>query len=221
MKSRFIICGTSIGNLEDIPGRTLEVLKNADLLIFEEDKPARQFLKKAGVTRDYYKFNEHHQAETIEQARKSFKNQKTVAYISDQGMPNVSDPGYQITELAFEAGATVSVIPGPSSITCAIAAAPFFIPKYYFAGFPPREEKHRVKEFEFWKKIACPVVFMDTPYRFRNIMSSIAHSFGANAKIFVAKQISCENEAYFYDSAQKIADLDWHKKDNFVAILNF
>ena len=82
-----VMASNHIGCTDDIPNRALETLKTADLVLFEEDRPARQTLKAAGIRRDYLKFNEHHQMQTLDEVAEALKKGRTVIYMSDQGSP--------------------------------------------------------------------------------------------------------------------------------------
>jgi 16S rRNA (cytidine1402-2'-O)-methyltransferase len=191
-----IMAGTHLGNISDIPTRALEVLKTADVVVFEEDKPARQVLKAAGVHRPWLRFSEQKEAVTIEDVRSALHSGKTVVYMSDQGMPGVADPGTLLVREAAAARAAVRVIPGPSSITAAIAACPFAIKRFYFAGLPPRDEIARQEFFvELFEQQTDPSIVIDTPYRLRALLESL-NVVGFKKRCFIALDISGEQENY-------------------------
>ena len=125
IRGKLTVASNSIGNDKDVPQRTLEAIRSSDLLVFEEDRPARRLLKLAGVHRDYFKHNEHKDNETLEEVRNYLIAGKSVFYCSDQGSASLADPGKELTSIAFELGVKIEVIPGPSSITAAISACPF------------------------------------------------------------------------------------------------
>ena len=131
--STLIIASNSIGNPKDIPSRTLEYIRTSDLLVFEEDRPARLLLKTAGVQRDYLKYSEHKQKDTLDEIRSSFLNNKTVLYVSDQGCANLADPATDIIKLAYSLHIKIAVVPGPSSITSAISACPFNLNSFFIS----------------------------------------------------------------------------------------
>ncbi len=221
-KGLLIMAANSLGIPEDIPTRSLEAVRNADLLIFEEDKPARQVLKAAGVHKEYLKYNEQDQTQTLAAIREELLNGNTVLYMSDQGCPTLEDPGFEVARTARRCKAKIQVIPGPSSLTAALSACPFSIKTFEFLGFPPREETQRKVFFKqmFGKKRLQ--IFMDTPYRLKRVLETCCEVFSDEAKGYVALDISGEDENYLFGSFKEIYEevCEIDKKLNFVMIIN-
>lgn len=217
-----IMAANALGLTDDIPQRSLEAVRQAEMLIFEEDKPARLVLKTAGVHRDYYKYNEQTQAGTLEVLEETLKRGETVVYMSDQGCPTLEDPGREVINTARRCKAKIKVIPGPSSVTSALSACPFPTQAFEFNGFPPRDEYKRnifLKKFVGRRKLQ---IFMDTPYRLKHVLASCAEIFPAKVEGFVALDITGPDEDYwcapFKELLQQAEELN--KKLNFVLIIN-
>ncbi|HEU4488428.1 MAG TPA: ribosomal RNA small subunit methyltransferase I, partial [Actinomycetota bacterium] len=68
---------------------------------------------------------------------------RTVALVSDAGMPGLSDPGYHLVRGCAEAQLPVEVIPGPSSILSALALSGLPPARFVFEGFLPRKPSER------------------------------------------------------------------------------
>lgn len=221
-KPKLILAANGIGNPKDIPQRSLEALRTADLLVFEEDRPARQALKAAGIHRDYVKLSEHQQESTLELVKESFYAGKTVCYMSDQGLPTIADPGPLLTEMAFESGAQVEVIPGPSSVSTAVAACPFVTGPFHFAGFLPRDKDSRQKALRQLQHHQCPIVLLDTPYRLKALVDDITSQWPGKCRIFFGFDLTGENERYELGEVSFAQDLikGIGKKTNFVLILD-
>jgi 16S rRNA (cytidine1402-2'-O)-methyltransferase len=217
-----IMAANSLGNPLDIPARSLDAVKTADLVIFEEDKPARTVLKAAGVHREYLKYNEQNQVETLEELKKVLQNGKTAVYMSDQGCPSLEDPGNAVLKAARYCNARINVIPGPSSVTATLSACPFKSKNFEFLGFPPREEHKRA---EFLNKIARSrglKIIMDTPYRLKRVLETCEETFNKETRAFIAVDISGPDEDYllgnFKELRTEVDKID--KKLNFVMIIN-
>lgn len=192
------MAATHLGDPQDIPLRSLEALRKADLLVFEEDRPARGALKAAGVHRDYLKYSEHGQSDTIDEVTRVLKAGGWVTYMSDQGTPGLADPGRELVARAYELQARVEVIPGPSSMAAVIAAAPFPCHSFTFLGFPPREPPLRLKALKAAAQLDHPVVIMDTPYRLIPLLEACKESFGGARRAVLALEISSPGESFWY-----------------------
>ncbi|MFW7377877.1 MAG: SAM-dependent methyltransferase [Oligoflexus sp.] len=212
------MAANSLGLPDDIPTRSLNALRQSDLLIFEEDRQARQSLKAAGIHRDYYKFTEHLEEATLHALRLCLQNGGTACYMSDQGMPVVADPGQQLLKIAYELHASLEIIPGPSSITAALAACPFLQAGFRFLGFLPRDPQERMLELERLKVEKQVLVVLDTPYRRQPLLQAAAQAFGDQRQALLALDISGPQEAYHLGSLSKLADLKLEKL-NFVLII--
>lgn len=189
------LAASSLGDNRDIPNRTLELMRTADLLIFEEDRPARQVLKSAGVHREYLKYNEHG-GPALDEIGAALKAGKTVVYVSDQGSPTLEDPGTGPLKLARQIGATIKVVPGPSSLTAALSACSFAGKAFYFGGFLPRDTEQRQQEISRIDQLGCPWAVMDTPYRLTALLDSCIAITGPSRLGLLALDISGEQEAF-------------------------
>lgn len=215
------MAATHIGLVEDTPSRTLSALKTSDLLIFEEDRPARLLLKSAGITRNYLKFNEHNSKDVLEILKACLLDAKTAVYVSDQGSPTLADPGDKLLELAYKIGAKVTIIPGPSSVTAAISACPFPMKQFLYQGFLPQDTQEREQVLIRLGTYKYPVIILDTPYRLVALLQSCAKVIGQQRKIFLACDLTGEDEQFFLGTIAKISEetRDIGKK-NFVLIIS-
>lgn len=216
------MAATHLGDPRDLPSRSLEALKSADLLIFEEDRPARSFLKAAGIHRDYLKYSEHGQKDTVAACRQALKAGQSVLYMSDQGTPGLSDPGRDLLAVAYELEAKVSVIPGPSSITAAISVCPFDCWAFHFLGFLPRETPTRMAALRAAAAFSRPLVIMDVPYRLKALLAACEQVFGKSRRGFLALDISGTAEDFWlgsFETLQKKAE-QLAEKLNFVLIVD-
>lgn len=220
-----IFASTHIGCPEDIPSRSLQALRDSDLVVFEEDKPARQFLKQAGIHREYLKWNEHSRKsqsqQDLDDIREALMHGKTVTYMSDQGVANLADPGRTLLRLAYEMNLPVKVIPGPSSITAALAACPFAIEPFYYAGFLDKQQGKREAQLRELDKRREAIVILDTPYRLKQLLESILSTVSNHREIMIARDISGPSEDY---TSLKIKSLksrmkEFQDKLNFVLII--
>jgi 16S rRNA (cytidine1402-2'-O)-methyltransferase len=216
------IAATTLGHIKDIPLRSLELLRDCPFLVFEEDKRARQFLKAAGVQRQWMRYTEQREAFTLEELEKELRAGNDALYMSDQGTPGLADPGRDLVEVATRLGARVRPIPGPSSLTSTISVCPIDCRKFIFAGFPPRDEKDREDFLREQSENPWPVILFDTPYRMRQFFETLAKVLlGTGRKVFVGLDISEDSEDYWYGTAEQMLNkvLVQSEKRNYVVII--
>ncbi len=216
------MAANAIGNAADLPARSLEAVRTAELVIFEEDRVARQVLKAAGVHREYWRYSEHQQAETLEKLKDVLQQGKTAVYMSDQGLPVIADPGAALLQVAYGCDAQVQVIPGPSSVLAAVAACPFIDGAFHFAGFLPREPEHRLHRMKTLDTLKCPIIILDTPYRLANVLETAAQAYTPKRRGLLALDISGEQENYIYGPLSQLLETakELDEKMNFVLIID-
>lgn len=219
-RGKLYMLASHIGCPEDIPPRALAILRSADLLIFEEDRPARLVLKSAGVQRSYYKFTEHGETETLEVLRQCLSEGKTATYMSDQGCAHFADPGQRLVELAYRLKAQVLVIPGPSSITAAVMACGFPVGNFFFAGFLPQKKEKRQEEIKRLLERKEALILLDTPYRLRAVLEDFAALCPRGRRGFLALDITGPEEEYLMGSFRELLEtIEEGSKRNFVMIV--
>lgn len=215
------MAANNIGDVLDTPSRSLEALRNSDLVVFEEAKGARKALKQAGIQKKFALFNEHHQEDVLKLAKEHLKSGKNVCYMSDQGSPTLCDPGAALSSLAFQMNAPIKVVPGPSSVTAAMSACPFPINDFIFTGLLPRKDSDRERKLKSYLKIKTTLIILDTPYRRKQMIETLITLVGTNRKALLAMDISGEKESYYFGSLKKIQEKTKDlEKLNFILILS-
>lgn len=216
------MAATTLGDIKDIPLRSLELLRTCPFLVFEEDKQARQFLKAAGVQRQWMRYTEQRETFTLEELEKELKAGNDALYMSDQGTPGLADPGRDLVEVAVKIGAKLRVVPGPSSLTATISVCPIDCRRFQFAGFAPRDEGDREQFLQTYLDHPWPTVLFDTPYRMKQFFETLAKVLqNSERRIFVGVDISAENEEFWWGKADKIYKtvLAQTEKRNYVVIV--
>ena len=152
------IVSTPIGNLDDITLRSLEVLKNSDIILCEDTRRSLKLLNHYKIKKklvSYHKFNEQKELlKIIEYLNEG----KTLSLISDAGTPTLSDPGLLLIKACVEREIKIFPIPGPSSITAATSIAGFE-DKFLFYGFLPKTENDLMKVLNNLRNLDFSLVF--------------------------------------------------------------
>ncbi|HEY2564140.1 MAG TPA: SAM-dependent methyltransferase, partial [Acidimicrobiales bacterium] len=98
-----VLVATPIGNLGDLSPRAVETLAGAQVIYCEDTRHSRKLLTHAGITGATLRsLHEHNEADRIAQVLEEVAAGRTVAVISDAGMPGISDPGSRLVAAAAE-----------------------------------------------------------------------------------------------------------------------
>ena len=170
MAGRLLVVGTPIGNLGDLTPRAADALRSADLVVAEDTRLAKRLLAHLRVRRPTVAFNEHAPPARLGELLTRLADGETLALTTDAGMPGISDPGARLVAAARAAGAAVEVLPGPSAVTAAVAAAGVEAIGFVFGGFlPSRPAASRTAALERLLAAAgatgLPLVLFEAPHR--------------------------------------------------------
>ena len=139
-KPGLYLVSTPIGNLEDMTLRSLDILKNSDIILCEDTRRSLKLLNYYNIKKKlapYHKFNE---KKELNKVIKYLNEGKILSLVSDAGTPLLSDPGLLLVKECLNSKIGVYPIPGPSSITASMSVSGFE-DKFIFYGFLPKKEK--------------------------------------------------------------------------------
>lgn len=140
---KLYIVATPIGNLGDISMRALDILKSVDVVACEDTRHTKILLDKYEIKTKliaYHKFNEKQSTEGI---IKLLKEDKSIALVSDAGMPLICDPGNILVNRLREENIEYTVIPGANAMLCALVLSGFDSSRFAFFGFLSEKSKER------------------------------------------------------------------------------
>jgi 16S rRNA (cytidine1402-2'-O)-methyltransferase len=220
--ARLYIVATPIGNLDDITLRAMETLRQAGIIICEEQKEGSSLLKRLGITaRELVTLNEHNEAEKVpELVRRVLISGETMALISDCGTPVFSDPGSFLIQQATEMGIPVIPVPGPSSLMAALSVLDFKPEKFIFGGFLSRVPEERKRELMRYRALRLPLVLMDTPYRLFALLQDVASTFGKGHQVTVAADLTQPREKIYRGTVSEVLQQVAERKAEFILIIH-
>lgn len=190
MPGTLVLCATPIGNLSDASPRLREALAGADVIYAEDTRRSRTLLNALGVSaslRSYHVGNEERRASELQGHLEAGKR---VALVTDAGMPSIADPGLSAVQVAVAAEATVTVVPGPSAVTGAIAVSGLPSERFVFEGFLPRKQASRSVRLEEIGEEARTVVVFVAPRRADRDLADLAEYCGPDREVVVVRELT-------------------------------
>lgn len=170
-----VVVGTPIGNLEDLSPRAAACLRDADVVACEDTRRTAVLLRHAGADSRMVPLHAHNEASREEGLIARMRVGDTVALVSDAGMPLVSDPGSRLVRAAVAEGIPVTVIPGPSAVTAALALSGLAEGGgFHFAGFAPRSAGERRAFADRLEALDVPAVVFESPNRLPGLLRELA-----------------------------------------------
>lgn len=213
MKPGLYIVGTPIGNLDDTTARALETLRNVDLILAEDTRHTRILLERFQIKarlESCHRFNEYARIPfVLDQVRTG----RAIAFVSNAGMPGVSDPGALIAKACRQNGLFMTVIPGVSAVTAAVALSGFGGGGFVFEGFLPRKKGARARRLANLKETALAVVIFESPYRCRQFLEEVAGIF-PDREIFMGRELTKLNEECRWGTAAEIIEKRFKAQGN-------
>ena len=196
MAGTLYLCATPIGNLEDITFRVLETLRSVDLIAAEDTRNSIKLLNhfeiKTPMT-SYHEFNKFDKgAQLIEQLLAG----KNIAVITDAGMPGISDPGEELVKMAYEAGVTVTVLPGACACVTALTLSGLSTRRFRFEAFLPADKKERKEVLEELKNETATIVLYEAPHRLTKTLSELFSALGER-RLTVCRELTKKHETAF------------------------
>ena len=201
-ESGLYIVSTPIGNLDDITLRSLEVLKNSDIILCEDTRRSLKLLNHYKIKKkliSYHKFNEQKELNKIIEY---LKEGKILSLISDAGTPALSDPGLLLIKACAERGINIFPVPGPSSITAATCVSGFD-DKFLFYGFLPKTENDLMKVLSNLRNLDFSLVFFIPGIKI-NFYLKFFKEYFFNRDIVIAREITKIHETFYRDPINKI-----------------
>lgn len=184
------ICATPIGNLGDISERLRSTLEMVDVIYAEDTRRTGKLLGHLGIDVPMRSLFSGNESERTAEMLARLEAGESVALVSDAGMPSVSDPGANAVRLAHAAGIAVTVIPGPSAVTTAVALSGFAGERFVFEGFLPRKGAERRRRIHSFVDEERPIVLFMSPHRLVADLEALKAALGPKRKLVVTRELT-------------------------------
>jgi 16S rRNA (cytidine1402-2'-O)-methyltransferase len=215
------IVSTPIGNLEDVTFRAIEVLKNVVLIAAEDTRHTRILTQHYQIATPLTSYFEHNKFQKGQYLLDMLKSGKDIALVTDAGTPGISDPGYQLIQLALQHDIPISVIPGPCAFLAALTLSGLPTNRIVFEGFLPVKPIGRRKKLAQLKQETGTVIFYESPHRLLGCLKDIQDVL-SNPPVVIAREITKKFEDVRRGRASElIRYFSAHKpKGEFVILVN-
>jgi len=202
---------TPIGNLEDISKRALKALLEAELIFCEDTRVSKKLLQllsqRENLQFNCQEFKSFH-LHNDKQVLKTLKPEdfdKNVVYMSDAGMPCVSDPGASLVQYCIENQIKYDVIPGANAVLTAFAMSGFENTEFSFYGFLAHKGKQRHQKLTEVMQSTILSILYEAPHRLLKTLEEIKN-IDENRTIFLVKELTKMHQKYYKDSVKNIFD---------------
>lgn len=211
---------TPIGNLEDMTFRAIRIMKEANVIAAEDTRNTKKLLNYFEITTPIISYHEHNKntagIKIIERIRAGEK----VALVSDAGMPCISDPGFDLVQLAISENITVVPLPGANAALTALIASGITSQPFYFYGFLDRQKKSKKEELGELAKLKSTIILYESPHRIKETLKVMLDILG-NRQIVLCRELTKKFEEFLRGTLEEA--LEWATtqeiKGEFVIIL--
>ena len=206
-RGRLVLCGTPIGNLDDMSPRGVAALREADVIACEDTRRTRKLLSHFGIAaREMIVLNDVTERRKTPEVIAEAQHGRTVVLVSDAGMPGLSDPGYRLVRACLDAGVAVDVVPGPSAVVTALALSGLAPGRFVFEGFLPRKAGDRRKRIAALVDEPRTIVLFESPHRIDATLGDLRDVLG-DRQVSLARELTKLYEEVLRGSLSEVAAL--------------
>ena len=216
------LVGTPIGNLSDISKRALNILENVFLIACEDTRQTIKIMNKFNISNNMESFNEHNSLKKIPFIINYLKEGKSIALVSDAGMPGICDPGEELVKSTKIAGYDVICIPGACAAITALVSSGLPSSKFIFEGFLPKKKIDREKTLlEISKNVKTTIIF-ESPHRLNKLLKELKKYCGGSREIQISKELTKKFEEHIGQNINEVIEFFENKEPigEFTLILN-
>ena len=203
---------TPIGNLEDISKRSLDVLAGADKIFCEDTRITKKLLtllsQKYDIEfpcKDFISFHSHNEQNILNSIDKNEFASKNIVYVSDAGMPCISDPGASLVQFAYDNAIEVDVLPGANAVLGAYALSGFNMTEFTFFGFLDHKGTNRAKKLNQAMSNEFVSILYESPHRLLKLLEEIVKIDEAK-ELFLVKELTKMHQRSYKGASKELLD---------------
>ncbi len=189
------VVGTPIGNREDLSPRARRVLEQADVIACEDTRHSAQLLQGLSGHGRLVSFHHHNRHQRQPQLLGTLAAGRSLALISDAGLPGISDPGEELVAAVRQAGHGVICIPGPTAFVTALVGSGLPCGRFVFEGFLPAKQSARRQRLQHMVGESRTVVLYEAPHRLLALLEDLLELWG-DRPLQVARELTKRHEEF-------------------------
>ena len=198
------VVGTPIGNLSDLSFRALNILKNVSLIACEDTRQTKKIMNKYEFTNNLISFNEHNCQKKTPRIVNALSIGKSIALVSDAGMPSICDPGENLIKNVKANGINVICIPGPCAAITAIITSGMPSSKFTFEGFLPKKKSQREQILIDISKNDKTTILFESPHRLKKLLIELKKYFGGSREIQICRELTKKFEEHIGNNIDEV-----------------
>ena len=200
------LVGTPIGNLDDVSQRALNILKNVSLIACEDTRQTKKLMNKFNISNKLISFNKNNSLIKIPKIVKDLKGGKSIAIVSDAGMPGICDPGEDIARSLKSEGIDMICVPGACAAITALVSSGLPSSSFIFEGFLPKKQIDREKILLEISKNEKTTIIYESPKRLRKLLNQLLEFCGGDREIIVARELTKKFEEHIGNNIEDVID---------------
>ena len=190
------IVGTPIGNLNDLSLRAIQILKNVSLVACEDTRQTKKIMSKFQISNNLISFNRENSYRKISKIINLLNSGKSIALVSDAGMPGICDPGEDLINNAKNRGFKVICIPGACAVITALVSSGLPASRFIFEGFLPKKNSDRKEILLEISKNDKTTIFFESPKRLTNSLEELREYCGGEREIQIFRELTKKFEEH-------------------------
>ena len=191
-----ILAATPLGNIGDASARLRTAIEEATIVAAEDSRKFHRLCSDLEI--DFkgrvLSFFEGNEQERTPEILTVLATGASVLVVSDAGMPTISDPGYRLMRDAIAQNIEVTVIPGPSAVTMALALSGLPTDRFLFEGFSPRALGARQKFFDNLRHEERTIIWFEAPHRLSDALTDAVEVFGPHRMAVICREMTKKYE---------------------------
>ena len=211
MAGKIYLVATPIGNLSDISMRAIETLKNVDIIACEDTRNTIRLLNHFEIKGHLTSYHEYNKIDKAYELCEKVKEGNNIAFVSDAGMPAISDPGYELVDIAYKEGLEVTVVPGASAVVSALAISGISSRRFAFEGFLPADKNEKKEILTELSQESRTLILYEAPHRLLKTLKELFDYMGDRNIAIVREITKLHEEVLRGKLADIIADYESEK----------